>query len=79
MALYIYVIFSGMNPSWETSVYVVNMPMKSRNINNAKVEIKYVEKLLVSIQIIGFQNCYLLESNIKYFALISSTITVFSI
>jgi hypothetical protein len=59
-------------------MYVVNMPMKSRNIKKAKVEIKFVEKLLVPIEIIRLQNCYLLERNIKHFSFSSSTIIVSS-
>jgi hypothetical protein len=63
MIFMFYAIFSGMNTSSESSMYVVNMLMKSRNIKNAKVEIKYVETLRAPIQLIRLQNCYLLERN----------------
>jgi hypothetical protein len=60
-------------------MYLVNIVMKSRSIKNSKVGIMCVEMLLAPIQIIRFQNCYFLESNIKYLSFISSIIILFSV
>jgi hypothetical protein len=72
-----YVHFSGMTRSREISMHIVNVLMKSRSIEIANTEIRYVETLFVPIQITRFRNCYILESNIKHLSFILSTIGLF--